>query len=146
MSMEFYDEHYIKHVRKEHSCEMCNGAIAVGQPAYNEVGVWEHEFFSRYMHVCCHNAEMEFCENVDNEFCWDEIIDYVDNNYCKFCKHHHSKEDRDDWVECPYSNLGKCPKIKYLFSSNNHELRLDLTQKIFDQLEADGCFEIVGNI
>ncbi|MGN1338831.1 MAG: hypothetical protein ACI4WS_00930 [Oscillospiraceae bacterium] len=105
MSMEFYSES--KHrSRKKRFCELCGRVINAGDYYYSERGKFEGEFFSRDMHVHCHNIEQEFCNEVDNEFSWDQITDYIQDNYCTNCE---NWEERDCFVT-------ECPKIIELFS------------------------------
>ena len=107
---EFYDEH--QHTaRKEHICEMCGGVINVGEKYWNEVGKYEGEFFSRALHNICHQMEREFCSEVDCEFSWDEITEYIQETYCTKCPHHWRHEDEDDYVECT-TTVHKCPFIR----------------------------------
>lgn len=108
--MEFFSESRHKS-RKERTCEMCGGDIHTGEYYYSERGKFNGEFFSRDMHVCCHNMESEFCEEVDNEFSWDEILDYVREKHCGNCEHAACNDDREDWEECPYGWITECPKI-----------------------------------
>lgn len=105
MSMEFYIES--KHrSRKKRFCELCGRVINAGDYYYSERGKFEGDFFSRDMHVHCHNMEQEFCNAVDNEFSWDDIIEYIVDNYCGNC------ENREE-CDCRPT---KCPKIIKQFS------------------------------
>ena len=106
MGMEFYNE--TKHTaKKEHICEMCGRKIQVGEKYYQEKGKFYGEFFSRFMHTHCHNMEAEFCLEIDNEFSWDQITEYIQDNYCSVCEHN------DDC--CVY--VTDCPKIIEMFSN-----------------------------
>jgi hypothetical protein len=108
--MEFYSES--SHVaRKPHVCEMCCGTIHPGERYYRENGKWEGEFFTRALHEHCHLMEADYCSEVDNEFSWDEIIDYISDIYCRKCPHSPCHDDLPDWTECEYS-VTSCPTIK----------------------------------
>ena len=112
--MEFYGE--ARHTgQKIHICEMCGGTIQIGEQYYEEKGKWNGDFFSRKLHVHCHNMEREFCEEVDNEFCWEEILDYIQDKYCSNCEHAACNDDREDWTECDYRTT-ECPRVIKMFS------------------------------
>lgn len=117
--MEFYSESKHKS-RKERHCEMCGGAIHIGDCYYSERGKFEGEFFSRDMHVHCHNMERDFCENVDNEFAWDEISDYIQGKCCGDCEHAACNDQQDGWEECAFY-ITECPKIIKLFSDKEEK-------------------------
>lgn len=108
--MEFYSERQVT-ARKPHVCEMCGGKIVPGEAYYRENGKWEGDFFSRALHTHCHLMEMEYCCEVDNEFSWDDIADYIADTYCCDCEHAACNDDRDDWTECEY-HVTDCPKIR----------------------------------
>ena len=103
--MEFYSESKHKS-RKKRFCEMCGDVINAGDYYYSERGKFEGDFFSRDMHVHCHNMEQEFCEKVDDEFSWEDIIEYFVDNYCRDC---------ENCEECDCRPT-KCPKIIQQFS------------------------------
>ena len=112
--MEFYSESKHKS-SKERICELCGMVINKGDYYYSERGKFEGEFFSRDMHVHCHNMEYEFCEEVDNEFSWDEITDYIQDKYCSECEHAACNDDQEDWAECDFY-VTECPKLVKQFS------------------------------
>lgn len=112
--MEFYNESKHKS-RKKRVCELCGHVINVGDYYYSERGKFEGYFFSRDMHVHCHYIESEFCSEVDDEFSWEEITDYIQDNYCRDCEHAACNDDRDDWTECNYF-VTECPKLIKQFS------------------------------
>ena len=107
---EFYNEK--QHTaRKEHICEMCGGVIKVGEKYWNEVGKYNGEFFSRALHDICHKMEREFCCEVDTEFSWDDITEYIQETYCTKCCHYFVNEDKEDYTECDTS-IFECPIIR----------------------------------
>lgn len=67
------------------------------------------------MHVHCHNMESEYCDEVDNEFSWDEITDYIQDKYCRDCEHSPLNDQLENWEECDYY-ITNCPKLIKLFS------------------------------
>ena len=109
MSMEFYSEEKVK-AKKEHTCEMCGGKIKPGDTYYRENGKWCGDFFSRALHVQCHLMEEDYCCEVDCEFSWDSIQDYIQDEYCCVCEHAACNDDVEGWTACPYS-VTDCPKI-----------------------------------
>lgn len=109
--LEFYDDTYIHSARKPHICEYCKDTINPGESYYQEKGKFDGEFFCRSLHPVCHGMEVEFCSEIDNEFCWDEITDYVKDSVCWNCIHSIKNEDADGWTECPYKILQDCPQI-----------------------------------
>jgi hypothetical protein len=114
--MEFYDESKHKS-RKERVCEMCGGPIHVGDYYYSERGKFNGEFFSRDMHVHCHNMEQDFCDKIDNEFSWEQIIDYIQDAYCYKC------DKSEDCNIC----ISDCPILKTKFS-DQEEPQVDPSQ------------------
>lgn len=107
--MEFYSERCYK-AKKEHQCEMCGGKIMPGELYFQEKGKWCGDFFSRALHVQCHMLEIAYCTEVDNEFSWDAIYEYAQDEYCDTCEHSCRFEDREDWTDCCES-VSTCPKI-----------------------------------
>lgn len=103
--MEFYSESKHKS-QKKRVCELCGRVINAGDYYYSERGKFEGCFFYRDMHVHCHNMEKDFCDNVDNEFSWEDITEYFVDNYCGNC------ENREE-CDCRPT---KCPKIIKQFS------------------------------
>lgn len=112
--MEFYNESKHKS-RKERTCELCGCVINVGDNYYSERGKFEGEFFSRCLHVHCHNMEREYCEEVDNEFAWDDITEYIQDKYCRDCEHSACNDQAEDWEECDFY-VTECPKLIKQFS------------------------------
>ncbi len=117
--MEFYDES--RHVaRKTHKCTLCAENIEAGESYYQEKGKYDGHFFSRDLHTHCHNMEREFCEEVDNEFYWNDITDYIQDKYCGECEHAACNDDREDWTGCDFY-VTKCPRIIKIFSEENKQ-------------------------
>ena len=112
--MEFYSESKHKS-QKKRSCELCGHSINVGDYYYSERGKVEGEFFSRDMHVHCQNMESEYCDEVDNEFAWDTITDYIQDKYCRYCEHSPLNDQLENWEECDYY-ITNCPKLMEQFS------------------------------
>lgn len=111
--MDFYNSR--KHIaKKEHICEMCGEKINVGEKYYRQSGKFDGEFFDRKLHIHCGNMMEEFCGEVDNVFSWDEVTDYIQDNYCFDCK------GKEYLEECDL-NVTSCPKIKKLFSERNKD-------------------------
>lgn len=103
--MEFYNES--SHIANgEYICEFCNKKIEVGQRYWNERGKFCGEFFTRKLHDLCHCFESEFCREVDNEFTWEEIIEYVTDNHCNDC---------ENYEDCE-TTIFTCPKIREQYS------------------------------
>ena len=122
--MEFYSESKYKSQEK-HICELCGCVINVGDYYYSEQYYLEREkfeveFFSRDLHIHCHNMMQEFCNKVDNEFALaeitdyiqEEIIDYIQEEYCSKCKQAACLES---WEECGFY-VTECPKLIKQFS------------------------------
>lgn len=102
--MEFFNERLLK-ARKPHICEMCGREIKTGEIYRKETGVFYGEFFSRNLHNRCAEFEAEYCSNVENEFTWDEIYDYIVQKNCSVCSHLDENEgicrDGHDIFNCP---------------------------------------------
>ena len=89
---------------------MCGGKIRPGEQYYRENGKWEGDFFSRALHVQCHLMEQDYCCEVDNEFTWGGIKDYIYDVYCDGCEHSIRNEDMEGWTDCSWC-VTNCPKI-----------------------------------
>lgn len=119
--MEFYSESKVK-ARKKHTCEMCNKDIQQGELYYRENGKWDGDFFSRALHVQCHLMEADYCTEVDQEFSWSDITEYIYDEYCYRCEHAACNEDKDGWTECEYS-VTDCPTIFEILSKKYKEVQ-----------------------
>lgn len=117
MGMEFYNEKWAT-ATKQHNCECCGKEIKIGERYHKESGKYDGEFFSRALCSNCAEIEADYCANIDNEFLWDEIIDYARDTFCVNCQHKEKDEDGD----CDYL-LGECPYIKEHYSKIFAELR-----------------------
>lgn len=118
--MEFYSEKHVT-ARKAHICEMCKETIPVGTPYWRESGKFNGDFFSRSLHDHCHGMEAEYCTEVDTEFSWDEIIDYIAEKHCQNCEHSYLHEDKEGWTECPYMDVTECRKLRKLYQCKEIE-------------------------
>ena len=79
--MEFYRER--KHIaHKEYIYEMCKKPIHIGHKYWEETGKFEGDFFTRKLHPRCHNFEVKYCCDIDPEFCWDVVQDYIQDSCC----------------------------------------------------------------
>lgn len=127
MSMEFFSERLLKS-RKEHICKMCMRKINPGDYYFREVGKWNGDFFSRPLHVQCHLMEEDYCSEVDCEFSWDDIADYIADEYCSVCEHSAQRDEEDGWTECK-DDIYTCPTIlktlldKYKFAITERRLK-----------------------
>lgn len=118
MSMAFYD-HRTPVSRKERVCEMCGQKIMPGERYSREVGKYYGDFFERDLHTECFDVLSSFIEEVDNEFCWDQISDWWQETRCEKCKHYYkpcvpgscyddSCEEGFQPQKCDYYRDGKC--------------------------------------
>ena len=78
--------------KKEHICEMCLHKILPGEIYTKEVGVWDDRFFSRNLHLRCANFEADYCAEVDQEFTWEDIQEYIQEEYCPKCPYYDEEE------------------------------------------------------
>jgi hypothetical protein len=108
--MEFYSER-ISTARKQHRCEMCGKAIEIGETYGRESGKFYGDFFTRALHIHCQNMEHEYCNEVDSEFTWDAITDYIQDIFCYDCEHSARRDDEPEWTDCPYMTVCECPKV-----------------------------------
>ena len=83
--MDFYTKNKVKHARKSHICELCVRPINIGEEYYQEKGKYLGEFFHRCLHTTCYEMEYDYTSEVDNEFTWEQIIDYVKDCHCGEC-------------------------------------------------------------
>ncbi len=117
--MEFYNSKKYK-AKKEHICEMCGSVIHIGENYYRQSGKFDGEFFDRSLHTHCNNMMQDFCYNVDNEFSWEQITDYIQDNYCNECEHAACNDDQEDWEECDFY-VTECPKLIKQFSDEEEK-------------------------
>ena len=85
--MEFYTSR-IRKAKKTHICEMCGEKIHAGERYSCESGKYEGSLFTRKLHLDCRNVMNGFCEEVNNEFCYDEITDWWQDSRCGECKYY----------------------------------------------------------
>jgi hypothetical protein len=109
-AMEFFSERKVT-AKKEHTCEMCGRVINVGEKYWQEKGVFYGDFFHRNMHDHCRGMEHKYCCDVDSEFSWDSITDYIAEIECRDCEHSGLRDDEEGWTGCPYADLCTCPKL-----------------------------------
>ena len=102
--MEFYN-HAFQTARKIHRCEFCSKHIKIGERYSYETGKWDGEFFVRKLCTPCYGMAAEYWCEVDNEFDWDQITDYLSEKYCWSCQHS-INEDCNIMLPC------ECPKIR----------------------------------
>ena len=68
--MSFCREDPVKAVRKQHRCDACGSAIAMGRPAVRWVGMSDGDFGSAIYHPDCREAEIELNRKAGGN--WDE--------------------------------------------------------------------------
>lgn len=124
--MEFYSEQHVKSARKPHVCEMCGGTINVGDAYVRENGKWGGDFFSWCLHPHCSSMKAEYaCETQEDEFVWEEILEYVSEVYCSKCPHALCNDYLPNHGEdCPYDSVTDCPIIvdKFTLKENKNEI------------------------
>ncbi len=103
--MEFYNEKWVT-ARKEQCCECCGKKIEKGEKYSRQSGKWYEEFFSRAYCVTCYGAVSDYCCEIDNEFSYDSIQEFVFEKFCKNCVDR--KADTDE--ECE-KYVYECPRI-----------------------------------
>lgn len=92
--------------KKPHHCEFCGKTIASGEIYSRESGVYSGDFFDRILCVNCIKMLDAYCTNIDNEFDWDDVYDYVRDTHCSACGY---------FDECELS-IHDCQKIKDYYS------------------------------
>lgn len=98
--MEFYSESENK-ARKEYTCELCKKTIRQGERYFRETGKFNGCFFDRALHTQCHLMEADYCYNVDCEFTWDDITEYIIDEYCSRCECREADDCQFLVTECP---------------------------------------------
>ena len=109
MSMEFYSE-ACHTARKEYICEMCGRKIMQGEPYIYQSGKWDGVFFTRKLHRQCDLLLIDYCTEVDNEFTYDSVMEYAEEQWCYDCEHAGCNDDLEGWTECDES-VTTCPKV-----------------------------------
>lgn len=82
---DFYRER-LPVAKKEHKCDCCFETINPGEQYSRETGKYDGDFFDRVLCIPCHNMLIDYCNNVDNEFTWDAVQEYVEETFCDYCK------------------------------------------------------------
>ena len=111
--MEFY-RHSTHVAKKEHICELCNESIPVGTLYSKECGKYDDEFFERKLHPICYEAVVAYCSDVDNEFTYEDVNEYITEQVCMICS------NRD---KCIYPGIYYCPKVKRYLGVENEEIK-----------------------
>lgn len=83
--MEFYSEKWVI-AKKEHKCACCEKVLKIGEKYSRQVGKFDGDFFSRALCVTCREMLNDYCNDVDNEFSWDSIIEYAREQVCYKCE------------------------------------------------------------
>ncbi len=91
--------------RKEHTCEYCKKTIQVGEQYSVESGKYDGDFFTRKLCICCKNILDEYCSEVEPEFTWDDIDEWLADKHCSKCSKG-SVYDSCTW------DVSLCPMIR----------------------------------
>lgn len=83
--MEFYNSTY-KTAKKDHICEVCQRKISVGEKYEYQCGKYDGSFFARHYHIECNNVMQDFWNDVDTDFCYDEVREWWREGFCEECK------------------------------------------------------------
>ena len=119
MGMEFYGR-TVPQARVLHKCEGCGQPIEVGKKYSYETGKWDGDFFARPMHLECFEVMNEILNALDdNEFDWDGLTDWWQNEKCSVCKHRHHPDIDDDCFEM--THMFWCAKWKPEQDNNNRK-------------------------
>jgi hypothetical protein len=108
--MSFYDAK-TPTARKPHICEMCGEIIKKGEVYSKESGKWCGELFTRKMHLQCFDVMNEYCDEVDNEFVWEDIAEYWREKYCRKCVNFYPEcnpDERCNPNDCPDKKGNRC--------------------------------------
>lgn len=107
--LEFYD-HALPIARKHHVCEYCNKEIVPGEQYSVESGKYLGDFFTRKLCLCCKKILDDYCSNVDFEFDWYDVDEYLSDKFCSNCSEALTIEG------CNIDCVALCPIIrkKYL--------------------------------
>lgn len=93
--MSFGSETKVKAVRKQHSCEICDQPIFVGEPALRWAGKTDGDFYSVIYHPECREAEIAF--NDHHGVSWDEWMSL---------RYNRDSED-DAWLIASFPDVAK---------------------------------------
>lgn len=97
--------------KKPHHCGFCGKAIASGELYSRESGVYCGDFFDRILCVPCLGMLDAYCADVDNEFDWGDVDDYVRKTHCHAC---------DKFDECELA-IHDCKKITDFYMGKKEE-------------------------
>lgn len=83
--------------RKEHTCDLCNGFISVGEKYVRFAGKFDGFMFDTKHHLLCSSIIDEYCEwACDNEYDNDAVIDWLRETVCGGCEHSWYGDGNDD--------------------------------------------------
>ena len=102
--------------RKVHECDFCGKQIEKGEKYSYESWKDEGDFWKRKLCLSCRKILEQFCieENIDDEFDWDWVQEWLHDKYCIQCTHGTYEED-----DCEYDcwEIQNCPFIRNHFES-----------------------------
>ncbi|WP_295356789.1 hypothetical protein [uncultured Succiniclasticum sp.] len=99
--MEFYNGTYHT-AHKEYKCECCGKVIQKGERYSRESGKWNGDFFVRILCVPCRGMLDHYCAEVEQEFIWDDVQEFIRDEHCMKCEKGISDDGCDLWeFNCP---------------------------------------------
>ena len=99
--LEFGNSAYPK-ARKVYECDLCGQKILKGEIYYRWSGKYDGEMFDLKYHPVCQNIITTYCHAMnEQEYSYDEIYDWLHDNYCLDCKKHEEDDCEVHPVNCP---------------------------------------------
>lgn len=97
--------------RKEHKCDLCGGAIKIGEKYIRSSGMYDGYFYDNKHHVECNGFINKYCRaHEDVEYTADAIEDWIYDRVCADCIH--ESEYNDGYTPCPYKTVFECPEVR----------------------------------
>lgn len=111
--LEFCNSTYPK-ARKKYKCDLCGQEIHKGETYHRWCGKYDGDMFDNKFHMTCQEIISAYCSAVnDNEYCEDEISEWLHDEYCLDCKCY----EEDNCTFYPIT----CPKIRQHFEKGGAE-------------------------
>lgn len=108
---DFYDSSTPK-ARKEHTCDLCNQKIQIGEKYSRFRGKCDGDLFDIKHHLLCDRICRAYCEWAgDNEYSYDEVSDWLHDEICYDCEH---CEECEEFAE-------RCPIVRAKFEKGGAE-------------------------
>lgn len=103
--LEFFNQTYPK-AKKEHTCDLCNQKIAVGEKYSRFTGKYDGDMLDVKHHLLCERMCKAYCAWAnETEYANEDVQEWLREEYCHIC---------ENYEECTVSEF-ECPIIRENF-------------------------------